>query len=159
LAEPAWRPLLPAELPAVLALADSVHGPAFHEPTEIFAERQQLFPAGCLAAGSPLLAYAIAHPWRGPAPALASLLGGLPAAPDCLYLHDAVVAPGARSAGLGNALVAHLVALARSENLPALALTAVHGSAAYWGRHGFTPYAGDGLESYGEDAVAMRRVL
>jgi GNAT superfamily N-acetyltransferase len=143
----------------VLALADAVHGAAFHEPSEIFAERQELFPAGCLAAGAPLLAYAIAHPWRGKPPALASLLGRLPEAPDCLYLHDAVVAPGARGAGLGSALVACLVALARAENLPALALTAVHGSAAYWGRHGFTPYAGEGLESYGEDAVAMRRVL
>jgi GNAT superfamily N-acetyltransferase len=151
--------LQPADLPCVLALADAVHGAAFHEPSEIFAERQELFPAGCLAAGAPLLAYAIAHPWRGKPPALASLLGRLPEAPDCLYLHDAVVAPGARGAGLGSALVARLVALARAEGLPLMALTAVHGSAAYWARHGFAPYAGAGLESYGEGAVAMRRVL
>lgn len=149
----------PADLPAVLALADAVHGAAFHEPIAIFAERQKLFPKGCRAAGDPLLAYAIAHPWRGPAPALASLLGRLPEAPDCLYLHDAVVAPEARGAGLGSALVEHLVALARAEKLPRLALTAVHGSAAYWGRHGFAAYAGDGLESYGEGAVAMQRLL
>jgi GNAT superfamily N-acetyltransferase len=159
LAEPAWRSLQPTELPEVLALADAVHGAAFHEPLAVFAERQKLFPEGCLAGGVPLLAYAIAHPWRGKAPALASLLGSLPEAPDCLYLHDAVVAPKARGTGLGNALVTRLVALARAKNLPALALTAVHGSAAYWGRHGFAPCAGAGLESYGDGAVAMRRAL
>lgn len=144
-----------ADLPAVDALADAVHGPTFFEPAAVFAERLKLFPAGCCVAGDPIRAHAIAHPWHlASPPALGAMLQALPMGADCLYLHDVVVTPAARGAGLGGALVARLHRVARDHDLPRLALTAVHGSAGYWARHGFTATA-RGDASYGADAVCM----
>jgi GNAT superfamily N-acetyltransferase len=147
--------MLAADLPAVVALGDAVHGSDFFEPAAVFIERLRLFPAGCCVAGDPLCAYAIAHPWHlATPPALGTMLLALPADADCLYLHDAVVAPAARNARLGSALVLRLRALARAHGLAALALTAVRGSASYWARHGFTAGASSDA-TYGSGAVRM----
>lgn len=147
--------MLAADLPAVNALADIVHGAALFEPPEIFAERLTLFPQGCFAVGEPLHAYAFTHPWRmAIPPPLGTMLGALPADPDCLYLHDVVVAPQARAGGLGASLVVRLRAMAENLGLPAMALTAGHHSSRYWARHGFAVSAVSHA-SYGTDAVVM----
>jgi len=44
---PIWRPMTPADLPALLAIADIVH-PSYPEDAAVFEERLALFPAGCL---------------------------------------------------------------------------------------------------------------
>lgn len=159
-----WRAMAPADLPAVAAIADAVH-PLYPEPPEVPAERLALFPAGCLvAAGADgdRLGYAISHPGRlGQPPALAIRLGALPANADCLYLHDVALLPRARGMGLGEAVVAHLRAMARDAGFRHLALVAVNGSAPYWHRHGFRPYAAGSdalaakLASYGGDAAYL----
>lgn len=148
-----------SDLPAVGALADAVHGALLFEPPEVFAERLALFPQGCFVVGapvlSPVLAYAFTHPWRmATPPPLGTMLGVLPAEPDCLYLHDVVVAPQARAAGLGASLVVRLRQLAAGLGLSCMALTAGQHSSRYWARHGFTVGA-VGHASYGADAVCM----
>jgi GNAT superfamily N-acetyltransferase len=156
----------PADLPAVHAVAEIVH-PLYPEAPAVAAERLSLYPAGCLVAESEgsLLGYAISHPGLlGRPPALDVLLGSLPEAPDCLYLHDIALLPQAHGLGLGSALVACLLTLAKTEGLPRLALTAVNNSAGYWQRQGFAPYQGDAalaakLASYGEDALYLLRTV
>lgn len=161
-----WRPMIPADLPAVEAAGEIVH-PLYPESPEVPAERLALYPAGCLVAerDGQLLGYAVSHPaLLGRPPALDSLLGRLPERPDCLYLHDIALLPAARGLGLGAALVARLLRLAKAQGLPLLALTAVNNSAGYWQRQGFVPHEADAvlaakLASYGEDALYLVRAV
>lgn len=162
-----WRALRPCDLARLERIAEIVH-PAYPERAEIPAERLALFAPGCFAAwsGPEMVGYAVSHPGRlGDPPALDTLLGTLPAAPDCLYLHDVALLPAARGAGLGSALIARLVALAAARDLLALALVAVGTSARYWAAHGFRPPpdppAGLSakLASYGDAAAYLVRRL
>lgn len=107
----AWRPMRPADLPAVLALAGCVHRDHPERP-EVFAERLRLAPEGCLAladAAGRLLGYALSHPWgdEGPPPrpargvALASLVAV--AGKAALWArHGFQVAEGEGGAGLAS---------------------------------------------------------
>jgi GNAT superfamily N-acetyltransferase len=164
---PVWRPMRPADLPAVVAVADVVHLD-YPERPEVMAERLSLFPQGCLCAGlagDGIVGYAIMHPGRiGRPPALDALLGSLPDHADCLYIHDVAILDVARSAGLGARLIDVAVELASQSALNALALTAVNGSVQYWERQGFSTLPPDEtlaakLRSYSADAAYMLRRL
>lgn len=165
--EAAWRSMQEDDLTAVERIALIVH-PDYPEDVAVARERLALFPRGCRiaqdAAGG-IVGYAIAHPGRlGAPPALDSLLGALPPAPDCLYLHDVALLPAARGAGLGATLVAGLRELALELALPVLALVAVGDAASYWRRHGFSapePAASLAakLASYGPGAAYMTERL
>ncbi len=154
--------MLTGDLDAVEAIADRVH-PAFPESLEVPRERLALFPAGCfIAERRSVEGYAVAHPaMLGRPPALDTLLGRLPAAPDCLYLHDVALLPAARGLGLPTLLLATLRKVAADAGLHRLALVAVNRSTAYWVRQGFAPAgAGDPvlagkLASYGADAAYL----
>lgn len=153
-----WRAMRAADLPAVAALEVLCHAPLPPEGEALFAERLALFPEGCLCVEDEagLAGYAVAHPWRcGSPPALGARLGALPAAADCLHLHDLALAPRARGRGLVGAALARLAEIARARGLATLTLVAVHGTGALWRRHGFLP-AGPAPASYGE-GLMMRR--
>ena len=160
-----WRPMRAANLPAVATLADRVHVEHPEAPA-VFAERLDLFPAGCftLAQGAAVIGYAIAHPARSDAPpALNTMLGKLPDDADCLYLHDIALAPEARHQGHGADLLARMVELARQHGLANLALIAVSGSGPFWRRLDFRPCENASisrkLASYGAEAAYMVRRL
>ncbi|BBK34698.1 N-acetyltransferase GCN5 [Allostella humosa] len=156
--------MLAADLPAVERIGEIVH-PAYPEAAAVPAERLSLFPAGCfIAEGPEILGYAVSHPGiLGVPPVLDSLLGGLPAVADCLYLHDVALLPAARGRGLGRMLVDRLLGLAAARSLPCLALVAVNRSVPYWTRLGFQPPEGASdrlrakLASYGGDAAYLVR--
>lgn len=160
-----WQPLRPTDLAAVDRIGAIVH-PAYPERAAVPAERLALYPEGCFATreGAAVVGYAIAHPGLiGRPPALDTLLGGLPAAADCLYLHDVALLPVARGGGRGAALVSRLVSLARREGLASLALVAVNRSVPYWTARGFQPLdrptaeLARKLASYGGDAAYLVR--
>jgi GNAT superfamily N-acetyltransferase len=157
--------MTPSDLPRVGAIAAAVHA-AYPEDAAVFAERLRLYPAGCrvLEADGPVRGYVLSHPWRsGAPPALNSLLGALPKSPDTYYLHDLALLPEARGFGAGSAVVAALAEQARTKRLSTLSLVAVHGSAAFWRRHGFAAVEdaalAEKLRSYGADARFMVRRL
>jgi len=159
----AWRRMTAADLDAVAAIADEIHA-ALRERPVVFAEKLRLFPEGCFALeqGGAIAGYAIAHPWRRDAiPALDAFLGALPAAPDCLFVHDVVVLPPARGRGAAGAIVATLCDLARVRGLAYLALVSVYGTHRLWQRHGFAvvddPALAARLAPYGDTARYMRR--
>jgi len=148
-----WRPMRPADLPAVAALAAAIH-PHHPERPEVFAERLALAPGGCwMTEGG----YAFAHPWTGAAPPpLDSLLGVLPAPPGAVHVHDIALLPGRRGRGLGRAALAAVTA--GWPGLP-VTLVAVPGLGPYWAALGFAdaPCADPGaLASYGAGARFMR---
>lgn len=153
----------PADLAAVAVLADQVHIEHPEAPA-VFAERLRLFPAGCftLADGPAMMGYALAHPGRlGEPPPLDTLLGSLPEAADCLYLHDIALAPAATRQGYGADLVARLIELSAEYGFASVALVAVRASGPFWRRLGFHPVEVPSLRaklaSYGNDAAYMSR--
>ncbi|KKB10661.1 GCN5 family acetyltransferase [Devosia geojensis] len=161
----AWRPLAPADLPSVEAIAADVHPDFFEEPA-VFAERQRLYPAGTHlleVEGAPA-GYVLSHPWRlGSLPALNALLGALPHDADTYYLHDLALLPRARGTGAAGRIVADLVAHARQAGFAAMSLVAVNCSRRFWEKHGFavrdvSALAGK-LMSYEDGAHYMVRAL
>lgn len=166
-----WRPMSPADLPQVMAVAGKVH-PAFPEDAEVFAERLRLYAAGCLVyhAGNNIAGYVISHPWRAmDAPALNSRLGELPRDPGTYYLHDLALLPELRGTGAASSAVSQVLARAGEERLATVSLVAVNGSAGFWRRHGFRaiPLGEIGaaaalarkLRGYGNTAAFMVRQL
>jgi GNAT superfamily N-acetyltransferase len=160
-----WRPMNPADLPAVLAIADIVH-PAYPEEPAIFAERLALYPAGCLVledAGNPA-GYIISHPWFvGDPPGLNSRLCAIPVNPTTYYIHDIALLPRVWGIGAAAAAIERLTAHAASRGFPSLSLIAVNGSAGFWGRHGFrvveNPDLDAKLRSYDAGARFMIRAI
>lgn len=162
---PAWRPMAPEDIPAVLGIADRVH-PDLPEDIAVIAERQRLYPAGAhlLDRAGAACGYLISHPWRSDAPpALNALLHRLPPEPDTFYLHDLALLPAGRGEGAARVIVEHMVAHARSRGFATMHLTAVNGSVPFWQHLGFAVEAGahaaDHLRSYGESARSMVRDL
>lgn len=159
-----WRPMTADDLPAVLAAANEIHQD-YPEDAAVFAERLALFPAGCWLAtdGRGAVGYAVMHPGRlGHPPCLNRLLGGLPAAPDCLYLHDIALTAAARGGGLGARALNLAIGVADGLGLATLALTSTPAAAGYWRSRGFTDWPGDGelaahLASYGPGMAYMVR--
>ena len=162
----AWRPMRPADLAAVLALADRVH-PDLPEDPAIFAERLALCPEGCLVldtgkpdAAGDIAGYTLAHPIRHlDPPPLNTLLGAIPPAADAFYIHDVAVAPQMRGQGLAGPAVAAL--LAPASRFPRACLVSVYGTVPFWERFGFVD-ASDTLPpgklaGYGADARFMLR--
>ncbi|WP_372423349.1 GNAT family N-acetyltransferase [Salinarimonas chemoclinalis] len=159
-----WRAMSEADLPAVTALAAWAH-PTFPERPEVFAERRALAPDLCrvLDDAGRVAGYLIAHPWTtaGP-PALDTLLGRLPEAPDAVQIHDLVIAPELRGRGLADPAIAYVERVARGR-VPRLCLVAVSGKDRFWARRGFRPHLVPGdasaLAGYGPGAVAMAKPL
>ncbi|MCC7272285.1 MAG: GNAT family N-acetyltransferase [Alphaproteobacteria bacterium] len=154
----------PDDLDTVERIAALVH-PAYPESAAVPRERLALFAEGCFMAedaAETAVGYAVAHPGLlGAPPALDTLLGRLPEAADCLYLHDVAMLSLARRGGFGRALLGILGAAAARHGLRHLALVAVNNSAPYWRRHGFADRVDpDGalaadLASYGGDAAYL----
>lgn len=97
-------------------------------------------------------------------PALHGEVARIPAAPDCLYLHDLSVSQIARGSGVARALMDGFMTSLRQQRLPRACLTAVNGSQAYWTRYGFRVVAPVGaavarLATYGSDAQYMMLVV
>ncbi|MDZ3830271.1 MAG: GNAT family N-acetyltransferase [Sphingopyxis sp.] len=153
-----WRPMRAGDLDDVLAIADAVHGAAYSESRETFAERLALYPAGCqiLDRDGAALGYLITHPWcRDTPPALGQRLGAIPADADTYYLHDIALRPETRGSGAGAAAVAHVETCARAAGFDEITLVAVGGADSYWERHGFTKLIA--YPAYGPECWLMRR--
>ena len=160
-----WRDMSVTDLPAVSALATRIH-PAYPEDDAVFAERLQLYPAGCrvLEGEQGLVAYVVSHPWRHlEPPALNALLGALPTQPSTFYIHDLALAPEVQGTGAGGEIVALLADHASVTGLSSMSLIAVNGSSGFWQRQGFEavqdPLLDPKLRSYGDDARFMVRSL
>jgi hypothetical protein len=105
--QPQWRRMTAADMPVVMAVGDVAH-PTLPEGDEVFIERLQFFPEGCLALAmdmsdntSKVCGYAISDPIRkNQLPALDSLLGNIAPDADQCYIHHVVVMPELRGRGL-----------------------------------------------------------
>ncbi|PZU56013.1 MAG: GNAT family N-acetyltransferase [Brevundimonas sp.] len=161
----------PEDIDAVVEVA-RLSFPDHFEDRACFENRLALYPRGCFVlagAGAedgaePARGYLIAYPWRADAaPALNTVIEGLPAQAEVLYLHDLALDPRARGGGRTGAVIERLAEQAAEDGWPALALVAVNAASGFWARHGFEPRDPPGmaqkLASYGEDARYMVRTL
>jgi GNAT superfamily N-acetyltransferase len=160
-----WRPMMPEDMPLVQVLADTIHV-GHPEDLEVLAERQRLYPQGCLmlTEDQQAIGYALTHPWHyGEPPPLNGLLGKLPVAPTTYYIHDVALLPVARGKGYAVQAADRLIAHARAAAFGNLSLVAVNRSQAFWEMVDFRVLSIAGLDaklaSYGQDAVLMVRDL
>jgi GNAT superfamily N-acetyltransferase len=182
-----WRPMEAQDIDGVVAVAATAF-PDHFEGRACFEERFALFPQGCFALTRPrtpsddgtvdgaatadlvpgaeeMKGYLIAYPWtHGEIPPLNSLLGALPQRQDVLYLHDLALHPDVRGQGHPRPIVAHLAALARTLDFPAITLVSVNASVPFWQAMGFEPTDADPaitrkLESYGDGSRYMARPI
>jgi len=92
-------------------------------------------------------------------PPLDEFLKSLPKEPECLYLHDIVVAPEARGLGAAARYVDYIKQLAHEISIKSLALVSVYGTDVLWSRFGFRAVLNSSLSrklgSYGATAKYM----
>ena len=160
---PGWRTMTAADLPAVSAISDMVHG-RYSEAVAVYAERLGLYPQGCfvLETRSAPAGYLLTHPWhRDTPPKLGAMLVAIPADADTFYLHDIALLPESRGTGAGRAAVELAIATARAAGFGEITLIAVGGADRFWTAQGFTiaDAAPALLDSYGPEARLMRRAL
>jgi GNAT superfamily N-acetyltransferase len=153
------------DLPAVEKIATVVH-PAFHESSDVLAERQRLYHNGCylFEIGEKPAGYVLSHPWReGAPPALNSMLGEIPADAATYYLHDLALLPVARRIGAASEILEALTKHATARKFATMSLIAVNGSRGFWEKHGFMvtelPELDGKLESYEASARLMVKQL
>ena len=161
------RPMVQADLPAVLDVQRACYPGGFLEDAATFTQR--LHSPGSLSCvatrGGVVCAYLAAY--RSRPGKLTPLNGGFSTVtqPDTLYLHDLAVAPLAAGQGLAQRLVGHLWARAVEDRLSHSALVSVQGSQPFWERLGYRVQALDDpaqqrhLDSYGAGACYMAKTL
>lgn len=161
-----WREMRSADLPAVSRVAAAVH-PLYPEDDAIFAERLRLYPAGSrvlIDEAGVVQGYVVSHPWnQGVIPALDSLLGALPPAADCYYIHDIALLPQARGRGAAQDGIAILAEHAARARFATMSIVAIAGTQGFWERQGFRvvdlPELTGKLASYDPSARYMSRAL
>lgn len=165
---PQWRPMQYADLPTVHVIGNIVHLQHYERP-QIFDERLRLFPSGCFTLYDQdlyddLVGYAVAYPiCLFDPPPLDSLLGSLPLAADCLYIHDVALLPAWRKKGQGSTVVKLLKELARSKGTPWMSLVSIHDSRPFWEKQGFQTFhfvigsttSSEKIASQGSGAIYM----
>lgn len=155
-----WRRMQSTDIPQVMALADQLH-PGLPERAEVFAERQKLYPEGCLVLerDGEILGYGVSHPVPPESPPqLDTFLGSIPPEATDYYIHDVALSPKLRGSGLARVGIEML--LEQASRYRQAVLISVYGTGPFWARFGFIPSSAnlDGkLSAYGDDAVYMVR--
>lgn len=157
------RPLVAADVDAVLRIQAQCYGEGFVEPREVFVRRLQSAGHCSWAAvqGGEVMAYLAAY-WSRPE-RITPLHGDFACYEDAsvLYLHDMAVSEAAAGQGLARRMVDAAKAQARQRGIVQTALVSVQGSQSYWERQGYAvsivknAAQQQHLASYGGDAVYM----
>lgn len=155
------RPMLPADLDAVLRIQAACYPAPMQEPAAVVAARMAVACATCLVGSheGSVRGYLFAYPSR------LGLVTDLNAPftvadrPDTLYLHDLAIEPCALGRGLARALVGDALRLARTQGLAHAALVSVQDSAGFWEALGWraTSTNAAGLQTYPPGALYMVR--
>lgn len=156
-----WRAMRVDDLPAVVSIADAVHG-EFTEPQAVYAERLALYPKGCrvFEVDGAVVGLLVTHPWyEGAVPKIGARLGALPEAADIYYFHDIALLPAARGTGAGAAATAFVLAQAKAVGCREVRLVAVNGADSYWAAQGFDYATSDAEGPYGAGSFLMRRAV
>jgi ribosomal protein S18 acetylase RimI-like enzyme len=159
------RPMVEADLQAVLAVQAACYPPAMQEAPEVVLARLRAAPGTTLLACDEegVCAYAFAYPsLRGKVTPLGAEFT-LPDDPDTLYIHDLAVAPRALARGLARLLARQLMERGRAQGLRHAALVSVQDSRRFWEGLGYRVAADrppcPALASYPDGALYMTGAL
>ena len=161
------RPMQATDIAGVLAVQALCYAPAMNESADTIQYRLQQAADFAWVADTPLgvVAYLVTYPSQlGKLTRLGEAFQVSNSA-DCLYLHDLAVSPNGKGLGLGQRLVGHAFAIARSRALRHAALVSVQDSGDYWRSLGFAakeidqPGQRAALASYPAPAIYMTREL
>jgi len=144
-------------LDAVNQLADAAH-PTLHESPQVIMDKFTAAPETCfvLLEDETVYGYGIAHPWRvGNVPGLDKDFGRIPSSPDCLHVHDIVVAESSKRQGYATWLIKHYLSLAKTFWFPEVTLVSVYGTDALWSKFGFETIDEVDVSEYGPTAKYM----
>ncbi len=128
------------DIPAVMQIQAECYPPLMQESEAVFRARLALTPGTCWVwspHGQEPAAYLFSYPSNKDVVTALDRPFKIAAAPDCLYLHDLAVAPGARGRQAANALVAVALEHARADGLHWSALVSVQQSRAFWSALGY----------------------
>jgi len=137
---PLVRAMLASDIPAVMRIQAECYPPSMLESEAVFRARLALTPATCWIwspAADSAGAYLFSYPSSKDAITPLGAQFELALAPDCLYLHDLAVAPGARGQRAANALIAAALDQARAAGMAWSTLVSVQKSQAFWERLGY----------------------
>lgn len=159
------RMMAEADIPAVLEIQAVCYTEITPESNESLHAKLRASQSTCFIAAieGGTVGYLIALPWAfSNPPMLNAETCQLPASPDCLYLHDLAVTPGARKFGTGRALVEACLIRLKELGLERASLVAVQNSVPYWERYGFrvvppSEQLKAKLSSYGQGVAYMER--
>ena len=162
---PIWRPAAASDLTAMIKIAYAIH-PDLPERPEVFAEKFELFSAGCfvLTSCNEIVGYGLSHPWvLNDIPPLDTFLRFKPPSANCLYVHDVVILPSARGHASAGRYIDLMTKVAANSGLDFLALVSVYETHTLWRKYTFNlvsdPKLVAKLESYGAAAKYMIRDL
>lgn len=156
-----WHHLLAEDMAQVDTIADSIH-PGLPERPEVFAEKRNLFPAGCwkFVHEQTIVGYGLSHPWQlFDVPPLDESLNTLPSSANCLYVHDVAILPQVRGQRAAPRFIERISSEARARGIPYLACVSVYGTDRLWAQTGFETVSNEAikpkLRSYGDHAKYM----
>jgi ribosomal protein S18 acetylase RimI-like enzyme len=135
-----FRTLTDDDIAGLHRLEAESYLPSLHESDEAFMRLIELFPEGALGCfdDEGLCGYAFGVPLKaGWTLELRTPLEKIPDDPDTFYVHDVAVAERCRGRGVGRALAARLLDLARARGFTRSELVSVQGSAPFWEKFGF----------------------
>jgi ribosomal protein S18 acetylase RimI-like enzyme len=160
------RQISDSDWDSIVALeASAYEGDGLSEGRAVLKSRACASPATCfvLETGERIAGYVLSLPYpafrypdltRAEEPAARSFRS------RNLHLHDLVIAGRFRRCGLGNRLLRHLTATARSSRYERISLVAVGGSGTFWSANGYHSHPDLVLpESYGANAMYMSRSI
>src|SRR5215216_2489036 len=135
-----YRPLTRDDIAALHRLEEEAYSPSLHESDDAFIRLIELFPEGAVGCfdDEGLCGYAFGVPLRaGSTLELRTPLEKIPDEADSFYIHDVAVADRCRGRGVGRALAARLLDVARARGFTRAELVSVQGSAPFWEKFGF----------------------
>jgi GNAT superfamily N-acetyltransferase len=154
-----FRPLTREDVAELHRLEAESYLPSLHESDEAFIRLIELYPAGAFGYfdDEGLCGYAFGVPLKaGSTLELRTPLDKVPDRADTFYIHDVAVAERCRRCGVGRALAARLLDLAREGGFTRCELVSVQGSAPFWETLGFRR-AGEFEYAPGTPSVKMTR--
>lgn len=137
-------PMTAAHIDEVVQIQAEAFTPDLRETPEVFANRIARFGEFFRVAyqNGRMVGYVVAFPWKfGDAPVNNQKFPEDLPEPDCFFIHDIALLPGARGGGIARALLEDAYQTAHALGFDAASLVAVGQSGTYWDRVGFVPFA------------------